>query len=43
MNKYLTKEFEPLDEIVNAIVEDGFIEIVNDEDIIELVIGGINE
>lgn len=43
MNKYLTKELEPLDEIVNTIAEDGFIEIVNDEDIIELVIGGINE
>ncbi|MFS0556357.1 hypothetical protein [Brevibacillus sp. 179-C9.3 HS] len=43
MNKYLTKELEPLDEIVSAIAEDGFIEIVNDEDIIELVIGGINE
>ncbi|MFE0560863.1 hypothetical protein ACFW1P_33590 [Paenibacillus sp. NPDC058910] len=37
MNRKLIKGFEPLEEIIESANEDGFIEIVEDEDIIELV------
>ena len=37
MRRKLIKGFEPLDEILESAKEDGFIEIVDDEVIIELV------
>ncbi|MED4781962.1 hypothetical protein [Brevibacillus choshinensis] len=38
MSRKLTKELEPLDEIVTETADgDGLIEILDDEDIIELV------
>ncbi|WP_256437643.1 hypothetical protein [Brevibacillus sp. HB1.2] len=37
MSRKLIKRFEPLVEIIESAHEDGFIEIVDDEDMIELV------
>ncbi|MED2254682.1 MULTISPECIES: hypothetical protein [Brevibacillus] len=37
MSRKLIKEFEPLEEIIDSAKEEGFMEIVDDEDIIELV------
>lgn len=37
MSRRLIKEIEPLEKIIESAKEEGFIELVDDEDIIELV------